>query len=245
MRSFRSAPDPLDPGPQGFAHRGLHGPGVRENSLSAIDSAVRQGVGIECDVQLSADSIPVVLHDFELARLGEPELRDPREVASMTADGLGAYRLPDGLPVASRLSQALDHVAGRVPLLIEAKAAIGQLSRPRLIAEMIGHVIAGYDGPVGVMSFHPSVPRWFARHSPSVRRGLVIGANCSSVERWRRLLVAQPHFLAVDVAVINRRWVQKARKTIPVYSWTVRTAEDRARVERCADAAIWEGDGRP
>jgi len=34
MRSSRSGTDPLDPGPKGFAHRGLHyGSGIPENSL--------------------------------------------------------------------------------------------------------------------------------------------------------------------------------------------------------------------
>jgi glycerophosphoryl diester phosphodiesterase len=37
-----------------YAHRGLHGPGVPENSLAA-DAAVARGFGIECDVQRSHD----------------------------------------------------------------------------------------------------------------------------------------------------------------------------------------------
>jgi len=32
---------------------------------------------------------------------------------------------------------------------------------------------------------------------------------------------------------------------MPVYSWTIRTAEERRQAEVQADALIWEGDGRP
>lgn len=52
MRSSRFAPDPLDPGPAGFAHRGLHyGPGFPENSLIAFAAALEMGAGIECDLK--------------------------------------------------------------------------------------------------------------------------------------------------------------------------------------------------
>jgi len=36
-----------------------------------------------------------------------------------------------------------------------------------------------------------------------------------------------------------------ARAKMPVYTWTVRTADDRRRALPCADALIWEADGRP
>ena len=61
MRSSQSAldprrRDPLDPGPQGFAHRGVHrAPAFPENSLTAFAAALEINAGIECDVRLTAD----------------------------------------------------------------------------------------------------------------------------------------------------------------------------------------------
>src|SRR5688572_19417821 len=70
MRSSRSAPDPLDPGPAGFAHRGLHdGETFIENSLLAFAAALERGAGIECDLRLTADDEVVVFHDADLLRL--------------------------------------------------------------------------------------------------------------------------------------------------------------------------------
>src|SRR5687767_11832685 len=69
MRSFRSEADPLDPGPKGFAHRGLHGPGVPENSMAAFRAAIDFGAGIECDVRLSGDGQAMIFHDHDLRRL--------------------------------------------------------------------------------------------------------------------------------------------------------------------------------
>src|SRR3546814_14506883 len=68
------APTP-DPGrvaflrAQPFAHRGLHGNGVVENSRTAFDAAIRVGHGMECDVQVSSDGVPFVFHDDTLDRL--------------------------------------------------------------------------------------------------------------------------------------------------------------------------------
>ena len=70
MRSSQSGPDPLDPGPKGFAHRGLHyGSAFPENSLIAFAAALEFGAGIECDLRLTADERIVVFHDADAWRM--------------------------------------------------------------------------------------------------------------------------------------------------------------------------------
>lgn len=250
MRSSRSAPDvslvdPLDPGPLGFAHRGLHGPGARENTLVAVERALAIGAGIEIDVLLSSDDIPIVLHDCEIGRFGPSPFGDPRDVAAMTASDLGRARLADGLPIASRLTEVLALVAGKVPVLVEAKADPDRISRPRPLAAAIEQAIAGYSGPIGVMSFHPLVPRWFARHAPGIRRGIVLRDSFPVVRRLLALHLAAPHFLAVELAAVKTPWVAALRRKMPVYSWTIRNAAERETARVHADALIWESDGRP
>ena len=51
-----------------YAHRGLHSRETQapENSLAAFRRAVHAGYGIELDVQLTKDDVPVVFHDFTL-----------------------------------------------------------------------------------------------------------------------------------------------------------------------------------
>ena len=106
------------------AHRGVHQVFV-ENSLEAFSEASRIGIPwIECDVWLSADGVPVVIHDETLER---------------TSSGLGLVRQqpwalleelrlrrPDGsIDEESRLPTLLD-VCRAVPdsrLLVEIKPA--------------------------------------------------------------------------------------------------------------------------
>lgn len=51
-----------------FAHRGLHDNtgDAPENSLAAFRRAVEAGFGMELDVQVSSDGVPVIFHDFSL-----------------------------------------------------------------------------------------------------------------------------------------------------------------------------------
>ena len=65
-----------------YAHRGLHDAARPENSLSAFAAAIKAGYGIEIDVRLTADKVPVVFHDDSLARV----CRCEGLVSTMTRD---------------------------------------------------------------------------------------------------------------------------------------------------------------
>lgn len=67
-------------GPDVVAHRGYAGR-YPENTLPALEAAVDAGARyIEFDVQLSADGVPVVLHDADLRRTGGR----PEAIADLT-----------------------------------------------------------------------------------------------------------------------------------------------------------------
>jgi len=237
MRSSRSAPDPLGPGSLGFAHRGLHGPGVPENSLAAARAALAIGAGIECDVRMARDGVPMVFHDEALNRLtGRNGCL--RHLPSEAAAELPLLGTGETIPALIELLRLID---GRVPLLVEIKREPGLELLCRSVAEML----LGYDGPVAVMSFDLRVARWFAIDAPRVWRGIVVDSQLKPWWRAIFLALARPQFLAVDCKAVDQPWVATQRGRIPVYSWTVRSSLDRAKVAKFADAPIWEGDGRP
>ena len=235
-RADPRVPDPLRPGPAGFAHRGLHyGPGFPENSLLAFAAALELGAGIECDLRLTADDQLLVFHDADAWRMCASPLR----IGRSTHGQLARLRVGDG-PIPT-LRSLLSLVAGRVPLLLEAKVD-RDLWRwiPALRRDL-----TGYEGPFGVMSFDARLPRLLKTNLPSVRRGLVVRHSTSAPKRWLALRLASPDFLAVDRAALGQGWVDRARQRMPVYSWTIRTPEQRAQAAVQADALIWEADGRP
>jgi len=236
MRSSRSAPDPLDPGPGGFAHRGLHhGTAFPENSLLAFAAALEAGAGIECDLRLTADDRIVVFHDADAWRM----CASPAVIGRSTLAELARLRLGDG-PIPT-LESLLALVAGKAPLLLEVKVA-DDIWR---WVPALRRCLRGYAGPFGVMSFDARLPRLLKTNWPQVRRGLVVRDSLPPLKRAFALWLAAPDFVAVDVQALGKPWVGRVRRRVPVYSWTVRSREQLATARVHADAPIWEADGRP
>jgi glycerophosphoryl diester phosphodiesterase len=241
MRSSRSAtdpqgPDPLWPGLAGFAHRGLHHcSGFPENSLIAFAAALEAGAGIECDLRLTVDNEVLVFHDADAMRM----CASPMRIGRSTLAELGRLRLGEQ-PIPT-LESLLKLVGGRVPLLLEVKTD-DDIWR---WAPALKSALAGYDGPFGIMSFDARIPRLIKTNLPHVRRGLVVRDRLPAWKRSIAMSIADPQFLAVDVAALGKPWVKRIRRRMPVYSWTVRDRDQKRQAAVHADAAIWEGDGRP
>jgi glycerophosphoryl diester phosphodiesterase len=240
--AFAPAPDPrrvarLTAFP--FAHRGLHGGARIENSRAAFEAAIAAGHGIELDVQASLDGEAFVLHDYELERLTEGH----GAVARLPASELRRIRLRGCDESLVTLADTLRVIASRVPLLIEAKAPDRHIVR---LCLAILRALEGYRGPVGVMSFNPEVGRWFARHAPRIVRGLVVTEQGRKglkgrAERHLALWRSKPDFLAYDIRDLPSRFATaQRRRGIPVMTWTVRSADERARASAFADQIIYE-----
>lgn len=226
-----------------YAHRGLHGDGVPENSLAAARLAIEAGMGIECDIQRSADNLPMVFHDWDIARLTGSE----GPTSGKTAMELRQLRYVDSEESPATLGDLLALVAGQVPLLVEIKSKRGYdvIKSCALVRD----TLAGYTGDHAVMSFDPRVARWFRHHSPETCAGLVMREDeyGYTQKRWQRrlaLAMARPDFLAYHIAALPNAWVSGLRaKGLPVLTWTVNSQETRARALANADALIAEGAG--
>lgn len=254
MRSLLSRLDqilapPPDPARVGwltcatYAHRGLHGRGKVENSAAAFRAAIAAGMGIECDIQRSADDVPMVFHDWDFARLvGRPD-----KAASLTAAEWRklSYLECEEAPIA--LVDLLAAVDAKVPLLIEIKSRRGyDVERS---CEVVMDALASYRGRHAVMSFDPRVSRWLRKHAPQTLRGLVMREDDKGYtqQAWQRhlaLWIARPDFLAYHIHALPNPLVGGVRdRGMPVLTWTVDTPDLLARANRYADAPIAEGAG--
>lgn len=244
-----------------IAHRGLHDAarGIIENTLPAFEAAVAKGVGIECDLRPAAGGWPLVFHDETLERL----IDDRGVVSDLMPSDLAALRYRDA-PATGILSFAdlLDLVGGRVPLLVEIKSEWQPPDADFL--GLVASLAASYRGPLALMSFDPAVMAALAELAPALPRGIVSGLyrrgdrgdtggwwdDKLSPERQERLShllesgPARPAFYAYHVAALPTpvtRYIREATG-LPLFTWTVRTAAERATAESWADAAIFEGE---
>ncbi|HEY8248071.1 MAG TPA: glycerophosphodiester phosphodiesterase family protein [Hyphomicrobium sp.] len=236
-----------------IAHRGLHdaAKGIIENTVLAFEAAMARGYGIECDVRPAACSTPMVFHDLTLERLIEAE----GPIAAREAATLKrlSYRTVGGSMI--DLADLLHLVNGRVPLLIEIKSE-WEAPDARYL-EAIAATAAAYRGPIALMSFDPAVMTGIRALAPQIPRGIVSGLFAGDCW-WRGKLgperayslshllesgPAAPDFYAYDVAALPTPVTRFVREVLglPLFTWTVRTQEQREVAARWADAPIFEG----
>jgi glycerophosphoryl diester phosphodiesterase len=234
-----------------IAHRGLHDAagGVIENTATAFAAAIAGNYGIETDLQISADGEAMVHHDDALGRLTDGSGR----LADMSAAAIKAVRFKATADRILTLAELCGLVAGRATLLLELKSHFdGDLRLVRRVAE----VLAGYAGPVAVMSFDPAMVEAARTTAPGRPRGMAAERHYAHYE-WDRLpppekrrmahllhaLQSRPQFIAYGIrdlpaaAPLIARWFFR----LPLLTWTVRTEAERDRAARWADQVIFEG----
>ena len=235
-----------------YAHRGLHDGkcGIPENSMKAFRLAIEKGYGIELDVQLSADGIPVVFHDATLTRVCGVN----RRVCDLTLSelkqlSLGGKDFPDTGERIPTFAEFLKLADGRVPLIVEIKMEKWDARVP----EAADALLKGYRGPYCVESFHPGVLVWYRKHRPDVFRGqlctnFVKEHMCRSLSyfllgKMLTNIAARPDFIAYDWRYRNdlsRRICCDLYHALPV-AWTIRSQAELDECRKDFRLFIFEG----
>ena len=202
-----------------FAHRGLHDNAgdAPENSMRAFERAVRAGFGIELDVQLTADGVPVIFHDHDLKRMcGRPE-----KVRSLTFAQLRELRLLQTDQQIPSLQEFLEMVGGRVTLLVELKEERQDVS----VCRKVMPLLENYQGCYCIESFNPAVLLWLRIHKPHIMRGQ-LSDGFLHIPEYRRLnpslRLCQSLFHAYTA------------------TWTVKSEEQLSEAKKHFDAYIFD-----
>lgn len=148
-----------------YAHRGLHDneSDAPENSLESFRQAVEKGYGIELDVQVTKDLVPVVFHDYDLNRACGVDKR----ISELVYDELSQYRLFESQERIPTLREALDCIGGKVPVIVELKIPF----KPDNTCRAASEVLNDYSGLYCIESFNPFGLGWYKKHYPGIIRG--------------------------------------------------------------------------
>ncbi len=224
-----------------YAHRGLHGNGVPENSMAAFRLALEKGYGIELDLHLLSDGGLAVIHDAKLKRTTGAE----GDIEDLTAADLENYRLEGTGETIPQFYQVLELFGGRAPMIVELKAERG--NHAALCAAACA-ALEGYDGPYCIESFDPRCILWLRQNRPDIIRGQLAenflrskGGSLSTPLRFLLTnltmnFLTRPDFIAYnfrDRKGISPELARKIWGVRPV-SWTLRAKEDY-------DTAVAEG----
>ena len=216
-----------------YAHRGLHGDGIPENSMAAFRLAVENGYGIELDVHLMADGNLAVIHDSSLKRTADADVL----IESLTTEQLQQYRLEGTWQTIPTLHQVLDLCAGKVPLIVELKP---KDNNHAVLTEAACKVLESYSGLYCIESFDPRCIRWLKVNRPNIARGQLahnsLHEGKGKVPFFLRFVMTNllsnfwntPDFIAYRFGDRNRLCVHIARKLwkIQGVSWTLSTQKE-------------------
>lgn len=205
--------------PKAQCHRGYRAAGVQENTLQSFRDAAKAGAEmIELDVRLSADGIPVVVHDADLQRVAGQ--------AGMVA-ALSAPELRSLGNVPSLSDVLTDTECASLKVNIEIKSQ-------RLFAdgleEAVAFVVAAShsEGRVMISSFNPFSLRRISRYLPQVPRALLASgdrsdpANKFYLRQMLLAFLARPHMVNLDAKDFTPARARNfAQRMVPVSVWTV------------------------
>lgn len=224
-----------------YAHRGLHGDGVPENSMMGFRRALERGYGIELDVHLLKDGGLAVIHDAKLVRTTGAD----GVIEDLTVEELGNYHLEGTEETIPTLQQVLELFDGKAPLIIELKAEAGNHNA---LAQAVCQALEGYKGPYCIESFDPRCLMWLKKNQPKIIRGQLAEDFLRTKDTnlpWPLRLVltslvmnslTRPDFIAykfedrkgLSPLVCSKIWKLQS------VSWTLRSQED-------LDTAVAEG----
>ena len=262
---------PLLQAPLVIGHRGsIYG---IENTLPAVQAAADLNADYaEVDIQLTADGVPVAVHDSNLRRLGGRLVN----VADLTLEELRAIPLTDlsnpgetgQAPTLEELIQFCLADEGGMGLLIELKPAAGQ---GEALAQAILALVERYDFGERAMFMsldypclavlHQAHPEWWVGYCAYASAGDIDGTI------WQYDI----DFLAVEENLVSNQLVTQAREWgLPVYVWTVYDTDkmeqylqmgvtglisdwpdlasavvERYNASHGTDQYLWQGEGYP
>ena len=216
-----------------YAHRGLHGNGVPENSMDAFRLALESGYGIELDIHLLADGNLAVIHDASLKRTAGVDV----QIESLTTEQLRDYPLEGTTQTIPTFRQVLDLYAGKAPLIVELKP---ENNNHAALTAAACEMLADYPGLYCIESFDPRCIRWLKANRPDIVRGQLAHNSLHEapgrVPYILRLVMTNllsnfwnlPDFIAYRFGDRNRLSVRLARKfwKIQGAAWTLQTQEE-------------------
>lgn len=147
-----------------YAHRGLHGNGLPENSMAAFQAALDSGYGIELDIHLLKDGNLAVMHDSLLNRTtGQAGC-----IEDLTTEDLKNYHLEGTGETIPEFMDVLTLFHGKAPLIVELKTANGNHAA---LTEAACKMLETYPGVFCMESFDPQCLIWLRRNRPDIIRG--------------------------------------------------------------------------
>lgn len=219
-----------------ISHRGIfNNKTIPENSVAAFHKAKNLNIPIELDVQLTKDQKVIVFHDINLKRMCGID----KYIEDVTYQELQQLTLVSSKEKIPTLKEVLELIQGKVLIDIELK-------KTKNVEELCNKVleeIKNYTGDVLVKSFQPNIVRYLKKHTTRPVGLLITRFPTSKTYSYfmsSSLLIqyCKPDFLAINKEIIKKKRIQKYRKKIPVFVWTITNKKELEEYFPYADSYL-------
>ncbi|MDO4514414.1 MAG: glycerophosphodiester phosphodiesterase family protein [Lachnospiraceae bacterium] len=229
-----------------YAHRGLHNneSEAPENTMAAFKKAVDAGYGIELDVQLTKDKVPVVFHDFTLKRMCGVD----GKVEDYTYEELQQFPIAKSEETIPTFQEFLQFVDGKVPLIVELKIEGTNLE----VCPLADELLSGYKGVYCIESFNPLGVRWYRKNHPDIFRGQLAESFLKEEEFHGMLyfilqnllmnFLTKPDFVAFNhhhTRALSRRICRSLYHNVAA-AWTIKSQEELDQARKNYDIFIFD-----
>jgi glycerophosphoryl diester phosphodiesterase len=210
---------------------------------------------MEMDVQLTKDGVPVVFHDFKLARVARDENNQPVDgkVYDYTLEQLQHFHLLNSNERIPTFEAFLDLLHGQEPVIVELK--IENSDKELAVCPKADALLSRYNGPYCIESFNPRGVKWYKDHRPEIMRGqlssMFTKTNADAKKYWFLYFISEylmlnfitrPDFIAYDAVYwhnLSRRLCHDLYKNTAV-AWTIRSQEQLNERNKDYDVFIFE-----
>ncbi|QSF13456.1 glycerophosphodiester phosphodiesterase family protein [Mycoplasma sp. Mirounga ES2805-ORL] len=228
---------------QYISHRGYHNDICPENSIKAFENSIKNGFAIELDIHILKDNKIVVFHDDSLKRMtGIDKIIEECDYEEIKS--LSLKNSKEKIPL---LSDVLNLVNGKVPLLIEYKT---RQFKSRILEEESWKILKNYKGQFAIQSFNPYTLLWFKNNAPYVIRGQLSGGflgekmNIFKKYYLKRMIMnkkTKPDFINYEKTFLKQKYIKKIKKHLPVLSWIITNYEEMKEHNKDCNNFIFEG----
>jgi len=207
-----------------FGHRGAcrYTP---ENTVPSFLQALEMGAhGVELDVHLSKDGVPVVIHDFGVEKTTDGSgLVVNKILAELKSLDAGVHKGAEfaGIRIPT-LDEVFEALAGRLAVNVEVKADTDG------IEQVVADCIARHDmaDKVIISSFNPLILKRFADTQPHLKLGFLIDPQETPEMALTFMSVVKHHARHPHHSAIDAAYVRVAHQfDYRVNTWTVNEPE--------------------
>lgn len=230
-----------------IAKFGLVSEDAPENTIKAYKNAIKKGYPILIQVQLLDDGEIVCFNGKVLSTTTKAS----GYLTKMSLDEIKEIKIGESQESIPTLQEALDAIAGKVPVVIDINndGTVGKFEQK--VADMLDDYIVKHNlfDSVAVMSLNPYTLEWFMAQAPWFPRILRSGKfkvkNYGSIKakhltKLKLFKIALPDFICYNAKDLPCRYVKRV-KPVCVIAYNVRNQQEYIDVAKYCDNIVFTG----